>query len=300
MSNICVVHLVRAGNGPSPFENFLRSYREHTAGVAHELLLLCKGFGTPSRLPDDYRALLCDVPHRTMFVADEGFDIGPYFAAARENDYRYFCFLNSFSRLLDTDWLAKLFAHAEDKGVGVVSATGSYESHYTNLARDVSLTNYLRRVAYSVIRRAGKPEDVRQYLSRRRELGEARKAFDPFPNQHVRTNAFLIARDVWLDLKAGAIRDKMDAAAFESGRTGLTRQLSAKGLRALVVGRDGVAYEKERWRESHTFRSGGQRNLMVADNRTRQYAEADAPAQKFLELCAWGNSESAAPPAATS
>lgn len=288
MSNICVVHLVRAENGLGSFAGFMRSYGEYPAGVAHELLLLCKGFGSPSQLPADYRALLDGVPHRLMFVADEGFDIGPYFAAAREHENRYFCFLNSFSRLLDADWLAKLSAHAGDAGVGVVSATGSYESHYTNLALELRAVAYLRRAASGVMRREGRAPGVRDYLARLRELREAGESFAPFPNQHVRTNAFVIARRVMLDLKVDAIRDKMDAAAFESGRTGLTRQLSAKGLRALVVGRDGAVYESERWRESHTFRSGGQRNLLVADNRTRQYAEADAPTQKYLEKCAWG------------
>ncbi|HEX8129458.1 MAG TPA: hypothetical protein VF527_10185 [Pyrinomonadaceae bacterium] len=286
MSNICVVHLVRAENGLSPFAEFMRSYREHGAGVAHELLLLCKGF-EPEALPADYCALLSDVPHRTMFVGDEGFDIAPYFAAARAFEYRYFCFLNSFSLVLDADWLAKLYAHAGSTGVGVISATGSYESHYTNLARALSPAHYLWRAAYS-LRHARQPQSLREYLSQRRELAAARAMFDPFPNYHVRTNAFVIARDVMLDLKVGAIRNKMDAAAFESGKAGLSRQLFARGLRALVVGRDGVAYREEQWRESRTFRSGGQSNLLVADNRTRQYTEADAPTKVFLEQCAWG------------
>jgi hypothetical protein len=265
----------------------MRSYREHRAGVAHELLLLCKGFGERAGLPADYGALAHDVPHRAMFIPDEGLDIGSYFVAARELVYRHFCFLNSFSRLLEADWLAKLSAHAESEGVGIVSATGSYESHYTNLARDLSLAHYLRRAA-SGIRHGGRPERVGDYLSQRRELRAMRAAFHPFPNYHVRTNGFVVRRDVMLDLKVGAIRNKMDATAFESGKAGLTRQLFAKNLRALVVGRDGAAYEKERWRESHTFRSGEQRNLLIADNRTRQYAEADAAAKSFLERCTWG------------
>ncbi|HEV2802872.1 MAG TPA: hypothetical protein VGW12_20550 [Pyrinomonadaceae bacterium] len=271
----------------SPFAEFLRSYREHEAGVAHELLLLCKGFETQA-LPAEYRALLDATAHRTMFVADEGFDIAPYFAAARANGDAYFCFLNSFSRVLDAGWLAKLYAHARTPGVGVTSATGSYESHYTSLARALRPFDYLRRTAYS-LRHARRPsQGLREYLTERGELAKARAVFDPFPNYHVRTNAFLIARDVMLDLKVGVIGNKMDATAFESGKQGLTRQLFDKGLRALVVGRDGLAYEKERWRESRTFRSGEQQNLLVADNRTRQYAEADAQTKVFLERCAWG------------
>ena len=55
-----------------------------------------------------------------------------------------------------------------------------------------------------------------------------------------------------------------------------------------VVGRDGVAYPSERWRESATFRSGGQRNLLIADNRTFQYEQADPAFKNTLERMAWG------------
>jgi hypothetical protein len=59
-----------------------------------------------------------------LFVEDEEFDIQPYFAAAKTFDYDYFCFLNSFSVLLDEDWLLKLYRHIVREGVGVVSAQG--------------------------------------------------------------------------------------------------------------------------------------------------------------------------------
>lgn len=60
-------------------------------------------------------------------------------------------------------------------------------------------------------------------------------------------------------------------------------------MKVLVVGRDGVAYPPERWRESATFRSGDQRNLLIADNRTEQYAAADPRFKRTLEEMAWGS-----------
>src|SRR5262245_32454779 len=127
MSDICVVHLVRAANGLAPLGAFLDSYRRHEAGVAHDLLLALKGF-RPERLRGDYRGLLDSVSHRQFFVPDRGFDIGSYYRSARAFEYKYFCFLNSFSVILDGNWLAKMYRHVTREGVGLVGATGSYQT----------------------------------------------------------------------------------------------------------------------------------------------------------------------------
>ena len=111
--------------------------------------------------------------------------------------------------------------------------------------------------------------------------------FTPFPNYHIRTNAFLLARDVLLRVNVGKLDNKRDAEKFESGRKSLTRQIFAMNLRALVVGRDGRAYEEEDWYESRTFRSGEQQNLLVADNRTTHYMSLDAETRKSLSDSAW-------------
>ena len=94
-----------------------------------------------------------------------------------------------------------------------------------------------------------------------------------------------------LSLKTGPLDGKMDVLRFESGKQSLTRQTLAKNLKAVVVGRDGKAYETERWYESYTFRSGEQRNLLIADNRTEQYAQADADTKQMLARLAWGDRE---------
>ncbi|MGZ4351312.1 MAG: hypothetical protein ACXVRX_12420 [Solirubrobacteraceae bacterium] len=56
----------------------------------------------------------------------------------------------------------------------------------------------------------------------------------------------------------------------------------------MVVGRDGRAYDRDRWRESRTFRAGEQDNLLVEDNRTRQYEEAQGRWRRKLARLAWG------------
>jgi hypothetical protein len=115
-----------------------------------------------------------------------------------------------------------------------------------------------------------------------------RQHFPPFPNYHIRTNAFMIRRDTLLKLRVSRFRTKVDAWRFESGRHSMTRQVLAMGLRPLVVGRDGLAYEKERWFESGTFRSKGQENLLVADNRTGEYDAATAEQRELMSRRVWG------------
>jgi hypothetical protein len=127
-------------------------------------------------------------------------------------------------------------------------------------------------------------------FERRRRINKYRRHYALFPNYHIRTNTFLISRDYMLRLKAGDMHTKSEAERFESGKYGMTRQILAMNLKALVVGRDGQAYEKEHWFESRTFRSGDQSNLLVADNRTRQYEEADPVTRRFLSEIAWGRS----------
>jgi hypothetical protein len=171
-------------------------------------------------------------------------------------------------------------AHITGEQVGVVGATGSYESAYANR---VLMLGALPITSWSLL------HGTVRYGMRRREQTRFRSRFAPFPNYHLRTNAFLIARSVMLRLQVDAIRSKTDAARFESGENSLTRQILRQGLKPLVIGRDGRAYEKEAWYESGTFRSGDQRNLLVADNRTNHYLQADPDTQRMLAVFAWGD-----------
>ena len=77
MVDIGVIHVVYAPYGTLPLQQFLNSYRQHGAGVAHQLILVCKAFKA-GPLPDDYRALLAGFPHRLLAIPDGGFDLGSY------------------------------------------------------------------------------------------------------------------------------------------------------------------------------------------------------------------------------
>jgi hypothetical protein len=273
---LCVTHLVWRPLGLDVFAAFVESYRARSAGIRHQLAVLFKGFPSDEELVP-FNDLLVETPHRSVRVGDEGFDIEHYFAAARTLPHKYLCFLNSYSRIVDEDWLAKLHAQLTQPGVGLVGATGSHESSLDGHRQHVTAVRYPRNARGL----AARFRDHR--LTRRLE-----REFEPFPNPHIRTNGFMIERAMMLRLRFDGENDKMDSLRFESGKCGMTRQFLGLGLKALVVGSDGMGYESDHWAESRTFRSGEQENLLIADNRTDQYAAGDHAVRAFLRDLAWG------------
>jgi hypothetical protein len=268
VSDICVVHLIRKKNEVEPFKHFLESYKENPAGIDHHLLILYKGFHRKTDIAP-YEEMLKDVPHSFLMVADFGFDLRPYFIAAEKHNSKYFCFLNSFSVILHKDWLLKLFRHISEPGVGLVGATGSWGSIRPGQIEKPELAKYKNLL--------------------RKWLGLCFGIyFDSFPNYHLRTNSFMIARQQMLRITHGAIFAKMHAWILESGKKSITKQIALMGLRSVVVGKNDKGYEKEEWNISKTFWRGTQDNLLISDNQTRKYDTASPECRRKLELFAWG------------
>lgn len=249
-----VAHLVWAPLGEAPISRFLASYRRHDAGASHRLLLVFKEFRDPREL-DAVRRRFAGVEHEELVMPERRLDIAAYARIVAECDAPWFYFLNSNSEPLDAGWLAKPLAHLRRPEVGLVGATGSLEAAPARLLA--------------------------------RLLGRGSAA--PFPNPHVRTNAFMLEADLARTLEWGNARTKWAAWEVENGRSSLTRQVLERGLEPLVVGRDGHGYPITRWREADVFRTGRQANLLVADNRTRQFAEGDQELRRTLAALAWGD-----------
>jgi len=275
-SDICVVHLVRKKNGIEPFKQFLESYLKYPAGIRHELLILYKGFRrSAERAP--YEALLSGVRHSVLTVADFGFDLRAYFIAAERSPCEYLCFLNSFTVLLDKDWLLKLYRHVIKPEVGIVGATGSWGS--------VRSGQVIKREHFPLWKKVLKPL-----------LRPARRAyfdlyFDTFPNDHIRTNGFMVSRTTMGRIHRGVILTKMQVYRLESGKNSITKQIQRMGLNAVVVGKNGLGYDTEQWAGSGTFWRGDQFNLLISDNQTRKYDNGDVDDRRRFELFAWGSFE---------
>jgi hypothetical protein len=196
----------------------------------------------------DAQALFAGFDISPIDLADDGFDIGAYLNAARQVREEFVCFLNTNSEIVGAEWLSRLATNLAKPEVGMVGATGSLESN----ARFNPL-------------------------------------FPPFPNVHLRSNAFMLNREILLEIgKELVIRDRWDALLFESGPQSLSRQIRARGLQLLVVGRNGEGYPPESWSSSDTFRQSAQENLLVADNRTRDYQGLTEKARQAMAQVTWG------------
>lgn len=325
---IGVVFLARCADGQREFERFAASYRRHAAGVDHRLIVIYKGFGTASELVKA-REVFHDIPHIGLETPDIGFDIGSYLEAANREPHDYFCFLNTHTEIVAGGWLARLFDYASREGVGIVGATGSYESlmqswqyihsfywryyvnglpygdriasHYAKFTEylggapdrhDISITGVrsLWRVTLRHIRARYRFHRYWESLLTRPESDyRVIAAFPPFPNPHIRSTGFMLHREQLRLLDRGPITTKDDACLIESGPRGMTTLIRQAGMRAIVVGRDGVGYDVPNWSRSETFRLGMQSNLLLADNHSRAFASMSPASRETHSRMTWGD-----------
>jgi hypothetical protein len=301
---LLLVHLVRRHNGPAPLKRFLESYTAHPPGADHELLLALKGFDAP---PDAEPSLAAarsrglDPGH--IYLPDDGMDLTAYARVVSAVPAERYCFVNSFSRVLADRWLGQLSAALDQPGVALAGATGSWASH-----QDFRRYQLHLRSGYDDVfegreaTRLGFLTLARQRTPTKRDNGRLafkaiaaldmvrdRNAFDPFPAPHLRTNAFIAERGLMVELGVPRIRRKRDAYRLESGPASFTRRVEDLGARAVVVGRDGSLYDSPHWHESITFWQGTQQNMLVADNQTDDYANAEPRVRQLLSQFAWGS-----------
>lgn len=270
---IAVLYVARGGRGGlASTKTFIRAYSQFLPGCQHRLYLLAKNWRSRTErralgaLADAAGAAVRDLP-------DDGFDWGAYFRALDLVDEAWLCLLNSYSRPLASAWLQRLGAAAACPGVGMAGASGSWESFH---GAPGTLESPIRRLK----RRLAKILDARRLA-----------AFDPFPNPHLRTTGLVIAKSLFADFagRRPIPRNKHDAHCLESGRVGLSAFVRNEGLELVVVGADGQVYRVEQWPLSRTFRAGRQENLLIADNRTTQFATAQPRQKRRLASLAWGS-----------
>ncbi len=270
---IAVVHLVWGPLGPRPLREFIRSYRAHPAGAEHELVIVLNGVGptgvgSAGGREGSREALLAElagIEHRLIVLERAMLDLAAYGHAARQLECPRLCFLNSYSVLAVDGWLSLLAGALDDPSVGLAGATASWESQ----------AEWVRGRAiywpYQLLR-----------------LRAARREYPRFPNPHVRTTAFMLDRATVATMGLEHVRNKRAAYLLESGRASITRQVQQRGRRAVVVGGDGRVYDVDEWPRSRSYRSGRQENLLVADNRTRDWQQASPRRRRRLSLDAWG------------
>ena len=310
---IAVVHLIWGPLGAAWPRQFLDSYRQHHAGVDHDLVFLL------NNVDDSMRVTLSDelggVPHRLLDLDGPMQDITAYAQAVDRLDHDRVCFLNSYSTILAPNWLASLKQALDQPGVGLVGATGSWASLYSAVLNSFLLPNPYRGVVPKRSVTRDEMNAIQLELEQMRtgpnnqQIGTARRTlansvistlkalgpmpaqlvqFPPFPAYHIRTTAFMAERATLASVQMAGITGKKDAYLFESGRNSLTRQMQRRGLRTLVVGRDGSFYDRDQWHLSRTFWQGDQEELLIADNQTRTYTNGGLNRRRVLAGFAWG------------
>jgi len=297
LARIGVIYLCRFTEGERPVRAFVDSYRAHPAGADHDLHVIFKGFPDKNSLAA-VRALFGELPVHSLELEDKGYDIGSYFAAAQIIADRRLIFFNTFTELLADDWLRKFDDALNRPGVGLVGATGSWQSLGSGyVAAALRLAHWIRHpIGYVKSHfEAGSHASAGTGVPRRSFRDIALKIrgladlyeFGRYPNPHIRTNAFMIDRERFLSLHSTPFRRKADVYKFESGRRSMTNQILRMKLKALVVDRSGKTYDIDAWRTSSTYWTGAQENLMIADNMTRKYAQGTAQLRHLLENYAW-------------
>jgi hypothetical protein len=300
MADLALVHLVRKANGPEPFRKFLESYRAVTAGADHDLVLLLKGFDS-DREADETAALAEGFEAQRLYVDDEGFDVGAYFTAVDRLEQARVCFVNSFTTVRTSGWLSSLENALRLPDVGLAGATGSWASHWSWLRFNLGLSSPYREAfpdrGYAQVQYQRLTPDTRRVLAplwARNMLGAAllmrffKGRFGPFPAVHVRTNGFLVERELMRSLERTPIERKYDAFVVEGGLRSLTGQVAELGLRPMLAGADGQAYDVADWARSGVFWQRSQENLLLEDNQTRSYGDADLDLRTFYATFAWG------------
>jgi hypothetical protein len=310
MPDLALVHLVRKENGPEPFRAFLESYRAAEAGADHDLVLLLKGFDT-QRDADEAAALAGGLDAQRIYVDDDGFDVGAYFTAVDRLEHARVCFVNSFTTVRAPGWLGLLEQALRTEDAGIAGATGSWASHLSWLRFNLGLSTPYREAfpdrgwAQAQVLRL--TPDTRRVLAPvwlRHAIGTARALrffvgrFGPFPAAHVRTNGFIVERELMRSLERTPIRRKYDAFVVEGGHKSLTRQIEGLGLRPLLAGADERVYDVADWARSGVFWQRDQENVLLEDNQTRSYRDSDLDLRRYFATFAWGTEADPTDPAA--
>jgi len=275
---VAVVYLSWLPYGIAYLDRFLASYRAHTAGLPHRLYILFNGTALSPDL-EAFRARAAAVDHVELELAS-GQDIDAYFFAAAQVKEERILFLNTYSQFTSGNWLKKFDGiYTSGEKIGLVGATASHQSLYSTVFQQSKGWEGSK----------GFTHNFRKYKLFIKALFYWRLLIPPFPNLHVRTNAFFIARELFLSLKHKKLSRKFDAYLFESGRQSLTRQVLAKGYEARVVDANGQGYALSGARASRTFWMGEQEGALVTDNQTELYAGADEAYRQYLRRISWGD-----------
>ena len=257
----------------------MNSYISNNAGHSHNLVIIFNGIEFENDT-EPYVAYALEKGIRfDQLRYFEGQDLEVYKKAASEVSSEYVMFLNSYSVLLAESWLLKYVNAYLQSSVGIVGSSASSQSYYSTYRNKFSW-NWNKQIPFK--------EYIANLKLKIKAMVLWRFYFPPFPNPHIRTNAFFMNRKLFLSLKYNNPISKFHAYTIESGKNSITRQTLKKGLRILIVDKFGETYDIMKWDSSNIFWIADQENLLISDNQTRYYQNSDTTERKYLTHIAWG------------
>lgn len=276
--SIAVIHLVWIPYGIELFRSFIASYQKYSACASHNLVIIFNGVNNKAELDPYHQLLEKEELTYKSFYYKKGQDLECYFKTATKISEDCIFILNSYSILLANGWLEKYINVFLLPNIGIISATASNQSYYSSVFQK----NKLRWETNN-----GFKFNFKKYKLFLKAFFYWRFLFKSYPNPHLRTNAFMIRRELFLRLKYVPFTSKFKAYQFESGRNNMTNQVLKMGYKALVVDKNGTAFEPAAWRSSRTFWCNEQEGLLVSDNQTRLYDSASSDEKKTMTKLAW-------------
>ncbi len=278
---VSVIHLIWMDYGIELFRRFLESYIKYPAGYPHDLVLLFNGVNDVQETKPYLDLILeAGIKFQTHINYHRDQDLQAYFWVAERLNTPYLLYLNSYSELLEQGWLEKYMRHVNSTDIGIIGASGSWLSYYRTIMNKNSW-GWERDKSFS--------QNLAKYRTLIKAIVYWKWMFPDFPNPHIRTNAFLISRDLMLQIKSRPLGSKkFKAYLLESGRRSITRQVLKKGLRVMVMDRNGILFKPEEWDEAKVFWISEQENLLVSDNQTQIYAGSDPSEKHGMSFNAWG------------
>ena len=280
-NKVYVVYLAWLPYGIGYFKSFLESYKNYEAGCSHELIVAFNGLEEKfDHSPADYieYARAQGIKISGYYSFPGGQDISIYISVAKLLDEGLVLFFNTYSEIHNKGWL-KFYVDAKKSNVGLVSATASNLSYYSAV---------FQKNAMGWERGKTIAHHFRKYKLFLKAFFYWRFLFKPFPNPHARSNAFLVCRKDFIKMHNKLIATKFQAYQFESGRNSMTNYFLKRGNEVLVIDKYGATYDIRRWKESKTFWFANQENLLVSDNQTGIYRDADIENRKAMTKLAWG------------
>ncbi len=335
-SPIALLYLARKAEGRKAFETFLDSYAAHPAGVEHDLIVVLKGFEERAEveaakalfspfakyfvvLPDEgfdvdaycaaarriQNEYICCLNTFSCVLADAW--LGKLYAQAALPEVGIAGAMGSYESNQDSLIFFQKVVWFSTHGTLSDKQRDLFSRYFDFVLNCMCPSAPVPKVKKRGLR--GAWQRVRRQLFQERTYQawwRSTKAkvglfaelcnFPPFPNAHIRTNAFMMRRQLLVEVAGKPSANKLDVSRIESGPESLTRQLRRRGLKARIVGQDAIGYDVEDWFRSRTFRLGSQGNLLVADNRTRDYENASPGWRVTHAWLSWGEQAVQLPP----